>query len=67
MAITYMVVLGLEAVTAFSLGVLFLKEGSSRPEASRNGFDFGWNRSVANQIVVRAAVNIHSISQERRS
>jgi small multidrug resistance pump len=29
MAITYIVVLGLEAVTAFSLGVFFLKEGSS--------------------------------------
>jgi multidrug transporter EmrE-like cation transporter len=29
MAITYIVVLGFEAITAFSLGVLFLKEGSS--------------------------------------
>ena len=29
MAVTYIVVLGLEAVTAFSLGVFFLKEGSS--------------------------------------
>jgi multidrug transporter EmrE-like cation transporter len=29
MAITYIVVLGFEAVTAFTLGVLFLKEGSS--------------------------------------
>ena len=29
MAVTYMVVLGLEAVTAFSLGVFFLKESSS--------------------------------------
>jgi len=29
MAITYIVVLGLEAITAFSLGVFFLKEGSS--------------------------------------
>jgi multidrug transporter EmrE-like cation transporter len=32
MAITYIVVLGLEAITAFSLGVLFLKEGSSVPK-----------------------------------
>ena len=29
MAVTYIVVLGLEAVTAFSLGVFFLKESSS--------------------------------------
>lgn len=29
MAVTYIVVLGLEAVTAFSLGVLFLNEASS--------------------------------------
>jgi quaternary ammonium compound-resistance protein SugE len=29
MAITYIVVLGFEAITAFSLGVFFLKEGSS--------------------------------------
>ena len=29
MAVTYIVVLGLEAITAFSLGVIFLKEGSS--------------------------------------
>lgn len=29
MAVTYIVVLGLEAVTAFSLGVFFLKETSS--------------------------------------
>jgi len=29
MAVTYIVVLGLEAVTAFSLGVLFLNESSS--------------------------------------
>ena len=29
MAVTYIVVLGLEAVTAFSLGVFFLHEGSS--------------------------------------
>jgi multidrug transporter EmrE-like cation transporter len=32
MAMTYIVVLGLEAITAFSLGVLFLKEGSSLPK-----------------------------------
>jgi small multidrug resistance pump/quaternary ammonium compound-resistance protein SugE len=29
MAITYIVVLGFEAITAFCLGVFFLKEGSS--------------------------------------
>jgi multidrug transporter EmrE-like cation transporter len=29
MAVTYIVVLGLEALTAFSLAVLFLKESSS--------------------------------------
>ena len=29
MAVTYIVVLGLEALTAFSLGVFFLKESSS--------------------------------------
>jgi len=29
MAVTYIVVLGFEAITAFSLGVFFLKEGSS--------------------------------------
>jgi multidrug transporter EmrE-like cation transporter len=29
MAITYIVVLGFEAIAAFTLGVLFLKEGSS--------------------------------------
>ena len=29
MAVTYIVVLGFEAITAFSLGVLFLKESSS--------------------------------------
>jgi multidrug transporter EmrE-like cation transporter len=29
MAVTYIVVLGLEAITAFSLGVLFLRESSS--------------------------------------
>ena len=29
MAVTYIVVLGLEAITAFSLGVFFLREGSS--------------------------------------
>jgi small multidrug resistance pump len=29
MAVTYIVVLGLEAITAFTLGALFLKEGSS--------------------------------------
>ena len=29
MAVTYFIVLGLEAITAFSLGVVFLKEGSS--------------------------------------
>ena len=34
MAITYIVVLGLEAITAFSLGVLFLKEGSSPPKVA---------------------------------
>ena len=30
MSITYIVVLGFEAITAFSLSVLFLKEGSSK-------------------------------------
>jgi multidrug transporter EmrE-like cation transporter len=29
MAVTYIVVLGFEAITAFSLGVFFLQEGSS--------------------------------------
>jgi multidrug transporter EmrE-like cation transporter len=29
MVITYVVVLGLEAISAYSLGVFFLKEGSS--------------------------------------
>ena len=29
MAVTYIIVLGLEAITAFSLGVLFLKEANS--------------------------------------
>ena len=29
MAVTYIVVLGLEAITAFSLGVFFLNEGNS--------------------------------------
>lgn len=29
MVVTYIVVLGLEAVSAYSLGVIFLKEGSS--------------------------------------
>src|SRR5215475_11420470 len=31
MLVTYIVVLGLEAISAYSLGVVFLKEGSSLP------------------------------------
>jgi hypothetical protein len=32
--ITYIIVLGLEAIRAFSVGVLFLKEGSSLPKSA---------------------------------
>lgn len=37
MSITYVVVLGFEAITAFSLGVFFLKESSSMPKLAGVG------------------------------
>jgi len=37
MAVTYIIVLGLEAITAFSLGVIFLQESSSITKLSGIG------------------------------
>jgi hypothetical protein len=59
------IVLGLEALTAFPLGLLFSERRQFAAQVSRDGTDSGWPFSCCELIVVQAAVHFDSIFQER--
>ena len=61
--ITYIIVLGLEAIRAFSVGVLFPERRQFAAQVSRDGTDSGGPFSCCELIVVQAAVHFDSIFQ----